>query len=58
VLDGLQTDAVLLPGVGLEWLASHEKRAAVLRPDRYVFAVASDRAELVDAVAALPVRPA
>ena len=58
LLDGLQTDAVLLPGVGLEWLASHEKRAAVLRPDRYVFAVASDRAELVDAVAALPVRPA
>ena len=58
LLDGLQTDAVLLPGVGLEWLASHEKRAAILRPDRYVFAVASDRTELVDAVAALPVRPA
>ena len=58
LLDGLQTEAVLLPGVGLEWLASHEKRAAILRPDRYVFAVASDRAELVDAVAALPVRPA
>lgn len=58
VLDGLQTDAVLLPDVGLDWLSLHGKRAAVLRPDRYVFAVASDRAELVDAVAALPVRPA
>ncbi|WP_296342902.1 bifunctional 3-(3-hydroxy-phenyl)propionate/3-hydroxycinnamic acid hydroxylase [Reyranella sp.] len=58
LLDGLQTDAVLLPDVGLDWLSLHSKRAAILRPDRYVFAVASDRAELVDAVAALPVRPA
>ena len=57
LLDGLRTDAVLLPGVGLNWLSLHGKRAAVLRPDRYVFAVASDRAELVDAVVALPVRP-
>ena len=58
LLDGLQTGAVLLPGVGLDWLSLHGKRAAIVRPDRYVFAVASDRAELVDAAAALPVRPA
>lgn len=58
LLDGLKTDAVLLPDVGLDWLSLHSKRAAIVRPDRYVFAVASDRAELVDAVGALPVRPA
>ncbi len=57
LLENLHTDAVLLPEVGLDWLAGHKKRAAVLRPDRYVFAVANDRAELVDAIAALPVRP-
>jgi 3-(3-hydroxy-phenyl)propionate hydroxylase len=33
-------DAVHLPGVGSEWLATHSLRAALLRPDRYVFAVA------------------
>ena len=54
LLEGLQVDAVLLPDLGLDWLARHKKRAAVLRPDRYVFAVAGDRTELVDAIAALP----
>ncbi len=56
LLEGLQTDAVLMPGrrPGVAGLST-EKRAAVLRPDRYVFAVASDHAELVDTVAALPV---
>jgi 3-(3-hydroxy-phenyl)propionate hydroxylase len=58
LLDSLKTDAVLLPDVGLDWLSLHSKRAAIVRPDRYVFAAASDRTELVDAVAALPVRPA
>lgn len=54
LLEGLQVDAVLLPDVGLDWLARHKKRAAVLRPDRYVFAIAGDRTELIDAIAALP----
>lgn len=33
-------DAVLLPGVGADWLAQHRARAAILRPDRYVSALA------------------
>jgi 3-(3-hydroxy-phenyl)propionate hydroxylase len=33
-------DAVHLPGAGSEWLAAHRLRAALLRPDRYVFSVA------------------
>jgi 3-(3-hydroxy-phenyl)propionate hydroxylase len=49
LLDGLETDAVLLPGIGLEWLAAHGVRAAILRPDRYIFAVARDREALADA---------
>ena len=32
--------AVLLPGVGQDWLAERDARAALLRPDRYIFAVA------------------
>ena len=35
----LKTDAVPLPGVGLDWLARHGAGAAILRPDRYVFAL-------------------
>jgi 3-(3-hydroxy-phenyl)propionate hydroxylase len=46
LLDGLQIDAVLLPGTGLDWLAQHEARAVVLRPDRYIHALAHDRREL------------
>jgi 3-(3-hydroxy-phenyl)propionate hydroxylase len=46
LLEGLAGDAVRLPGVGLDWLARYGAHAAVLRPDRYVFAVAQDRAEL------------
>jgi 3-(3-hydroxy-phenyl)propionate hydroxylase len=46
VLKGLESDVVLLPDVGLDWLARRDARAAVLRPDRYVFALARDRAEL------------
>ncbi len=49
----LEIDAVRLPGVGLDWLARHGGRAAILRPDRYVFAVARDRAEMAAAAAAL-----
>jgi len=45
---------VLLPGVGLDWLAEHAARAAILRPDRYVFAVARDRATLAAANLSLP----
>ncbi|MBS0519991.1 MAG: bifunctional 3-(3-hydroxy-phenyl)propionate/3-hydroxycinnamic acid hydroxylase [Proteobacteria bacterium] len=33
-------DAVHLPGVGSDWLAARGIRAALLRPDRYIFAVA------------------
>jgi 3-(3-hydroxy-phenyl)propionate hydroxylase len=46
ILDGLQTRAVLLPGVALDWLERHAARAAILRPDRYVFALAGDRTTL------------
>ena len=49
----LEIDAVRLPGAGLDWLARHGGQAAILRPDRYVFAVARDRAELAAAAAAL-----
>lgn len=41
LLKHVRPDAVLLPGVGSEWLARHGVRAAVLRPDRYIFAVAA-----------------
>jgi len=40
LLAHLRTDAVLLPGVGQDWLTRHDVRAALLRPDRYIFAVA------------------
>ena len=53
LLEGLATDAVALPGVGTDWLAEHSARAAVLRPDRYVFAVARDRKELEEALRVL-----
>jgi 3-(3-hydroxy-phenyl)propionate hydroxylase len=58
LLEGVGSEAVLLPGVGLDWLAQHGSRAAILRPDRYVFATARDRAELDAGLAALPLRPA
>ena len=40
LLEKLRPDAVLLPGVGQDWLAERGARAALLRPDRYIFAVA------------------
>lgn len=40
LLEPLRPNAVLLPGVGADWLAQHGLRAALLRPDRYIFAVA------------------
>jgi len=46
MLEGLETPAALLPGVATDWLARHGSRAAILRPDRYVFALANDRAAL------------
>ncbi|OFX00392.1 MAG: hypothetical protein A3D94_22270 [Alphaproteobacteria bacterium RIFCSPHIGHO2_12_FULL_66_14] len=49
LLAGLKTTAVLLPGAGGDWLAAHEARAAILRPDRYIFALARDRSELLEA---------
>jgi 3-(3-hydroxy-phenyl)propionate hydroxylase len=55
MLDGLQTDAVLLPGVGLDWLQRHKLRGAILRPDRYVCAAAGDRQELEAAIRNLAV---
>jgi len=49
---------VALPGVGLDWLARHSARVAILRPDRYVFALASDSAELATALGDVPLRSA
>ena len=49
LLAGLKTNAVLLPDIGVDWLAAHEARAAILRPDRYIFALARDRSELLEA---------
>lgn len=40
LLAHLRPDALLLPGVGQDWLAERGVRAALLRPDRYIFAVA------------------
>ncbi len=40
LLAHLRPDAVLLPGVGQAWLTQRGVRAALLRPDRYIFAVA------------------
>jgi 3-(3-hydroxy-phenyl)propionate hydroxylase len=41
-------DAVRLDGVGHDWLAERGLRAALLRPDRYIAAVAPTTAPLVD----------
>lgn len=46
LLEALATDAVLLPDVGIDWLGRHGIRAAILRPDRYVYAVARGRDEI------------
>jgi 3-(3-hydroxy-phenyl)propionate hydroxylase len=46
LLDGLCIDAVLLPDVGRDWLDQHKARAVILRPDRYIHALARDRAQL------------
>ncbi len=35
----LRPDAIRLPGVGGDWLAQHGLRGALLRPDRYIYAV-------------------
>jgi 3-(3-hydroxy-phenyl)propionate hydroxylase len=43
LVNGVRADAVLLPGLGLDWLEQYGARAAVLRPDRYIFALARDR---------------
>lgn len=40
LLESVKPDAVPLPGVGKQWLEQHGVRAALLRPDRYVFDVA------------------
>jgi 3-(3-hydroxy-phenyl)propionate hydroxylase len=49
LLEGLKTNAVLLADVGLDWLAARHARAAVLRPDRYIFALSRSREELEQA---------
>lgn len=46
LLDGLRTNAVLRADVGRDWLERHEVGAVILRPDRYIHAVARDRQEL------------
>ena len=53
LLEGFESAAVLLPGVGMEWLAGHGARAVVLRPDRYIFCLANDRAAISAAFEAL-----
>jgi len=53
ILAGLDTTATLLPGVASDWLAQHDARAVILRPDRYIFALARNRAELESAIEAL-----
>ncbi len=40
LLASRRPEAVLLPGIGADWLAQHGLRAALLRPDRYIAAVA------------------
>lgn len=40
LLAGRRPDAVMLPGVGADWLAQRRLRAALLRPDRYIAEVA------------------
>jgi 3-(3-hydroxy-phenyl)propionate hydroxylase len=40
LLRDLRPDAICLPGVGREWLAERGLDAALLRPDRYIYAVA------------------
>ncbi len=40
LLKARRPEAVLLPEVGMDWLAKHGLRAAVLRPDRYIYEVA------------------
>jgi 3-(3-hydroxy-phenyl)propionate hydroxylase len=57
LLSGLNTDAALLPGVGLDWLAAHGARAVILRPDRYVFALVRSREELLEATTRALRRP-
>jgi 3-(3-hydroxy-phenyl)propionate hydroxylase len=46
MLEGLHTAAVLLPDVGRDWCEWHNIGAAIVRPDRYIYAVARDREEL------------
>ena len=46
LLAGLHTDAVLLPDIGRDWCARHNIGAVILRPDRYIYALARDRQEL------------
>ncbi len=46
LLDGLETGAVLLADVGMDWLVEHGAQAAILRPDRYIYALVRDRDEL------------
>jgi 3-(3-hydroxy-phenyl)propionate hydroxylase len=43
VVASLKSNAVALPGIGTDWLAQHGARAALLRPDRYIFGLAKDR---------------
>jgi 3-(3-hydroxy-phenyl)propionate hydroxylase len=40
LLAAQRPDAVMLPGVGADWLAAHGLRAALLRPDRYIANIA------------------
>jgi 3-(3-hydroxy-phenyl)propionate hydroxylase len=54
LLEGLPSSVVTLADVGRDWLASHEARAVVLRPDRYVFGLARNRAELEALLRGLP----
>ncbi|MFC0532353.1 bifunctional 3-(3-hydroxy-phenyl)propionate/3-hydroxycinnamic acid hydroxylase [Phytohabitans kaempferiae] len=49
-------EAALLPGGGADitaWLAANGARAAIIRPDRYAYALVADAAELAEATARL-----
>lgn len=54
LLDGLPSNVATLADVGRDWLARHDARAVVLRPDRYVFGLARDRSELDALLRGLP----
>ena len=54
LIDRVGGNVVTLGDIGSDWLAHHQARAAVLRPDRYVLGLARDRGELDALLGRLP----